>query len=73
MASASKSPNRAKPIRPENKSELTDEQLTQVAGGTFEYKKPEVVYTPQKPDGTSNYAAGDPDEGGQFHVQTRLR
>lgn len=58
---------------PEGKSELTDEQLNQVTGGTFEYGKLEVVYTPQKSDGTANCGTGDPDEGGQFRAQNRLR
>ncbi len=53
------------------KSELADEQLNQVTGGT--YAKIEVVYTPQKPDGAARCGTGDPDEGGQLHVQNRMR
>lgn len=60
--------------QPKNsKSELSDEQLNNVTGGTFEYGKLEVVYTPQKPDGTAKYGTGDPDEGGQLRVQNRMR
>jgi bacteriocin-like protein len=68
-----RSPSQLKHPNPENDSELTHEQLNHITGGSFEFGKLEVVYTPQKPDGTANYGTGDPDEGGQLHVQTRLR
>jgi bacteriocin-like protein len=68
-----KSPKRPKHLNSENQSELTDEQLNQITGGTFVFGKPEVVYTPQKPDGSANSRTGDPDEGGQLHIQTLLK
>jgi hypothetical protein len=37
----------------EARDEVSDEELDEVSGGVeFVYAKPEVVYVPQKPDGT---------------------
>ncbi|WP_439374112.1 hypothetical protein ACRQ5Q_30535 [Bradyrhizobium sp. PMVTL-01] len=57
----------------DNAREIEISQLHQVSGGaSLSYGKPEIVYTPQKPDGTAQFRTGDPDEGGQFHFQLRL-
>jgi bacteriocin-like protein len=54
--------------------EININELDQVSGGiSLVYGKPEIVYAPQKPDGTANFRTGDPDEGGQFHFQARLK
>jgi hypothetical protein len=54
--------------------EININELDRVSGGiSFVYGKPEIVYAPQKPDGTANFRTGDPDTGGQFHFQARLK
>lgn len=57
----------------DNAREIEISQLDQVSGGTsLSYRKPEIIYTSQKPDGTANFRTGNPDEGGQLHFQARL-
>jgi len=53
MATENKSPGEPKQPKPEGQSELSNEQLDQVTGGTisFEYGKLEVEYKPQSADG----------------------
>ena len=61
-----------------NAREIDLSELDQVSGGVSEeislsFGQVKVVYTPQKSDGTASVRGGDPDEGGQFHFQARLR
>jgi hypothetical protein len=53
MATDKKAPTELKQPKPKSQSELSNEQLDQVTGGSisFEYGKLEVEYKPQNPDG----------------------